>query len=131
MARCKWLIVALLLANGCATWKQDVNSSMNYASQAGDAIRISAGPLVDIKCNDEAVRCIAAGITTPEKCAAWLQCNKTRRAIGLGLIALQAAILDGAAALAIDDEPTAREAINRALELIAQIRAQLKEMGVL
>ena len=127
------IIAALALAacNGCAGWQQEVNTGLDYAHQAGVAARDSGADLVDAKCIAEAQKCIAVGITSAPECPLYMSCASAREHIAKALIALQMAILDGKAALAVGDEPGANEAVAKAIALASQIRQHLSELGLL
>lgn len=124
-------LIALAACNGCAGWQETVDTGLNYAHQAGVAARETGSDLIDTKCLAEAQKCIARGITRPSDCPAYEKCDQVRDYIAKALIALQMAVLDGKAALAVGDQKGADAAAAKAIALADQIRKQLAELGVI
>lgn len=124
-------VTVVLLAASCAGWQGKIESGLDYAHEAGVAIREAGAPLLNQKCKEAAYSCVERGITDPADCTTYVDCVRVRSVIAKSLIALQQAIMDGKTALAIDDAGSAEAATARALELVYLIRKQLMEHGVL
>lgn len=125
------MAICMGLLTSCSNWRDGTQKGLEYAQQAGVALRESGAPALDAICTKEARACIAAGVQKPEDCPGWMKCNSYRSTIARALEALQRATLDASTALAIGDSQSADEAVGRAVQLLAQVRQSLKEMKVL
>jgi hypothetical protein len=101
---------------------------MKYAHTAGVGLRETAFPLITAMCNDEISKCEVSG---DPSCPGYHKCKNARAKIAKSFVALQFAILDANAALAIGESDSAYEAVGKVLSLLADIRKHLSESGVM
>jgi hypothetical protein len=127
----KLVLVFSLLLSGCIGFRSATERGLSYAHQAGEAALAAAAPVIDEECRRLVTRCVSEGRNRVEMCPEWSQCNSIRTSIAAAFKGLQYAVLDGTLALAVGDEDAAEKAVARALELLAELRRQLKELGVL
>ena len=65
------------------------------------------------------------------ECPMWYKCDAIRAKVFDGVIALKLAIMDAESARAIGDEEHFDVAVQKAIQLVAEVHKQLKEMGLL
>lgn len=120
------LLMIPILAS-CASFQEKAGTTLATAQAAAVSARETMVPIVDSYCRGAAEACREVGDTTCEPLA---NCDQFRTQFINALIGVHYAILDANTALAVGDEESTWAAIDRALELIRQLRVQMKELGI-
>lgn len=124
------LLVVVLMVGlvGCANWQVNSQQTLNYVNDSATVLWDSAAPLIAAACNNEVNECIERG---DEECPRLFKCQEVRRSVAMSVVALKFAILDAQVAIDIGDAKSVDEAILKTVALLADIRRQLTEIGVL
>lgn len=118
------LMTALI---ACANFQQKAGSTLATTQAAAISARETLLPVVDAMCRDLAETCRDDGDL---QCDPLVQCHGIRDGIVRVLVGLHFAILDANTAIALGMEDDAWSAIDKALELVSELRKQLKELGI-
>lgn len=118
------IVIPLLLSVGCAG---GFEKTLNYAHKGAKGLRETSLPVITSVCEAEIAKCEA---TDDGQCVKYFKCKELRGRVAMGFLALQMAIYDADAAMAIGDAEAA-EAVARVIELLTTIRQQLAELGLL
>ena len=126
MAKLLILLTLLPLAS-CAGFQAKASQTLAATQQAAISARETLLPIVNGYCRAAAEACREL---QDEACPALVTCSDVRDKIIDVIIAVHYAILDANTALAIGDETSTWAAIDKALELIRQLRVQMQELGI-
>ena len=119
--------IAIIFLMGCANFQQKAGNTLVVAQSAAVSARETMLPIVDNFCVQTAEACRQVQDT---QCEPLAKCQEFRVDFINALIGLHYAILDANTALAIGDEETTWAAIDRALELIRELRLQMRALGI-
>lgn len=121
------MIVLTTALTGCVNFQQKAGATLATAQAVAVSARETLLPVVDAMCRDFALDCKDRGDL---QCEALVQCDQVRGQIINVLVAIHFTILDANTAIAVGAEEDAWAAIDKAMALVAQLRAQLKELGI-
>lgn len=115
-------VACALLVSGCAgTWQETTRATLSGASQtAGGAVGVSYKA-----CRTVLEECKAK---KQNPCARLMACQQIRRVVVMGAQKVQMLVLNGYAAVAIGDNPTAQQFV---LEVLGIVKIINRAMGAL
>ena len=121
------LFLAFATLTSCANFQVTASQTLATVQGAAVASRETLLPVVDGLCTNVAEVCRDV---QDLDCQALVTCQEVREQVIMSIIAIHYAILDANTALAIGDETTTWAAIDKALELIRQLRVHMMEIGI-
>ena len=121
------VVLMLVLMTGCAGFKVKATNTLAVAQNAAISARETLLPIADGLCAGIAQTCRE---TADLECKPLNTCQQVRRKVITSIIAIHYAILDANTALAIGDEDNTWAAIDKALDLIRQLRIHMRSLGI-